>query len=405
MKAYTSIEEYVKYFDKKTLKDFETVLNRSQPKSQKITNKNTIDKFITPQKETTKKSEENLSDFLLKCINEEKLFPKAVQHNISAIKTDKLPITAKIVQNPIQNLATVADSIGKKPIAILQTPVFEKHVLDMQPNAPDYYPNVNEFECTLCELTIPPKKGIILQNCLHNFCLTCLEDLILNNDSAEVRCPFNEYECDENLLDSEIKALVTEEGYELHLERSLVPFGLFIKKPTPKPVEKSEYEELLTLEEGELIESYEDFECPICLAPYGIGEGFMLRECLHVFCKQCLSYTITNSDVPQIKCPYMDDDYSCDQFLQDREIRSAITKEEYEKYLTMGLKMAENLIKESYHCLTVDCDGWWINEEEANAVQCPVCGIQNCLNCNVSRMRYLCTTFFLNVFFRQFILI
>lgn len=149
----------------------------------------------------------------------------------------------------------------------------------------------------------------------------------------------------------------------------------------PKP--STEYEKLLTLEEGDfdLVENLDDFECPICLTTFGKGEGILLRECLHVSCKECLAATINMSETPEIKCP---NEATCNGFVQDREIRAAITKEEYENYLMKGLNLAEKVIKDSYHCLTVDCKGWWVNEEEVNTIICPVCEIPNCLNCNVS---------------------
>lgn len=355
----------MKYFDKKALKDYETILKTQKAPVVK-----------QQQQKIEQKPNENLSDFLLKCIDEEKLFPKP--------KTEE----------------------------IIKPEVAEKIIDEIKP---DYYPNASPFKCTLCNQTIASKKGITLQNCVHSFCLTCLKAVILENTTAQVLCPFMEYDCEESLLDSEIKVLISLEDYHNHLDK-LLQFGdedlnkievprkwlcttcelmnsnirtkcAFCNIEKPKPiVKKSQYEELLTLEEGEIIECYEEFECLICTMEYGIGEGFMLRECLHVFCKECLSNQIINSESPQVKCPYMTDDYSCDCFLQDREIRAAITQQDYEKYLENSLKMAERGIKESYHCLTVDCHGWWINEEEANAVNCPVCGIQNCLNCNVSRV-------------------
>lgn len=374
----------MKYFDKKALKEFELILEENQPKTQKKAAP--VDKLIKQKKTLINKPDENLEDFLLKCLDEEKLLPKKTTEEI--IKQEVLEIPEKVIE----------------PIP---TPVLEEI-------EPDYYPNACAFTCTLCRKKIESKEGITLQNCLHNFCLSCLGDVIIANTTAQVKCPFMEYDCDGVLLDSEIKSLVSEENYGIHLDQSLIEFGAkgVTKPPVPtkwlcntcrqsnsiirdrcafcdieKPKPISEYEELLTLEDGELVENYEEFECPICFVTYGIGEGFLLRGCLHVFCKECLSDTIINSNVPQIKCPYMDEDYSCDEILQDREIRSAITPENYEKYLKMSLNMAEKGIKESYHCLTVDCHGWWINEDEANDVRCPVCEIRNCLNCNVSGVK------------------
>lgn len=387
-------------------------------------------------------------------------------------------------------------------------------------------PNFDEFVCPLCLKVIPERKGVSLQQCFHNFCKECLAVVIKINKQARVQCPFQESTCEEYLLDSEIKILVSREVYDLHLNKSIYQFSIdngetisfedyleslqpvldlgnentdavrrenleslqpaagndlisnenaienteiiflennwscpsclyynsenelkckacTFKKPNcqeiqfletleppvlansnvvanpetilldktwdcllcrqknnekeinckqctlknpdcpikqwmceiclnetveskmncdfctserpvpkseviekwicricgdenketqkccrfclierPKPVavvdQPSQYEELLTLEEGDLdlVENLETFECPICIVTYEKGEGVMLRECLHVFCKECLAGTINMSDSPEIKCPYLDNEYTCDCFLQ-----------------------------------------------------------------------------------------
>ena len=35
----------------------------------------------------------------------------------------------------------------------------------------------------------------------------------------------------------------------------------------------------------DIIENAEAFECPVCTEDYEPGEGVMLRECLHMFCR------------------------------------------------------------------------------------------------------------------------
>lgn len=455
--------------------------------------------------------------------------------------------------------------------------IFDDEIIseDFQSNL---IPNFDEFTCPLCIEIIPELKGVSLQQCFHNFCKKCLAVKIQMNKEARVKCPFQETLCEEYLLDTEIKELVSSEIYNLHLDKSIYQYSVdngekmsfedyleslkpvlnienniikiaspkllepvvaenskvilingmwkctacglnnyekelncfvckskspiteatksekweelvqqlsqplesvdefenwdcpvcghenseneiyckmctftnpdllisewtcemceqktsnlkffcdfctlarpvlkttvsseiiekwicqichdenkvtqnccrFCLSERPKPiVVASEYEELLTLEEGDfnLVENLDDFECPICFVTYEKGEGVMLRDCLHVFCKECLAATINMSESPEIKCPYMNDDYTCDCYVQDREIRASITKEDYENHLTKGLNLAEKVIKDSYHCLTADCKGWWVNEEEVNTITCPVCEITNCLNCNVS---------------------
>lgn len=76
------------------------------------------------------------------------------------------------------------------------------------------------------------------------------------------------------------------------------------------------YLELCHLETTGYITNLEPFECCICFLEYGKGEGAVLRECLHTFCKECLANTVEHCDEPEVKCPYIDKDYSCDCILQ-----------------------------------------------------------------------------------------
>lgn len=298
----------------------------------------------------------------------------------------------------------------------------------------DYFPNIEEFQCSLCLNKIGRQKGVTLQDCLHNFCINCLTVTIESSKASRIQCPFKEeYICDEYILECEVRALVSKEIYENYIQRSIYEysretgenFGLDVPEFEPEPEVEAEVEEattidvkwkcltckqmnsdkklqcvwcetkksavilqynqLLELEESDLnlIENHNEFYCKLCLTTIGKGEGVLLRECLHEFCKECLGGLINSSDVPDISCPYTDDNYTCKEFLQDREIRSAITQEDYEKYLIKGLNLAENVIKNSYHCKTPDCIGWWIIEDRVNTIVCPVCQISNCLNCKV----------------------
>ena len=41
----------------------------------------------------------------------------------------------------------------------------------------------------------------------------------------------------------------------------------------------------MSLESVNLVPNTEEFECPICFDDYEPGEGAVLRECFHTFCK------------------------------------------------------------------------------------------------------------------------
>ncbi|XP_007906862.1 ranBP-type and C3HC4-type zinc finger-containing protein 1 [Callorhinchus milii] len=144
---------------------------------------------------------------------------------------------------------------------------------------------------------------------------------------------------------------------------------------------KQNYQQLLQTDDLNLISTGEDFDCPVCFMTLASGEGVTLRECLHSFCKECLKGTILNSGDADVTCPFMDDQYSCDKKILEREIKSLLTDEEYRGYLDKSLAIAENRSENSYHCQTVDCRGWCIYEDDVNEFQCPLCKKKNCLLC------------------------
>lgn len=162
------------------------------------------------------------------------------------------------------------------------------------------------------------------------------------------------------------------------------------KKKAPQPgdtnVSKEQhYLQLLNLDNADLVENTEPFECVVCFLEIPAGAGVTLRECLHQFCKICLKHTIEYAEEAQVKCPYRDDQYSCETALQDREIKALVAPALYDQYLARSVTQAENKIDKSFHCKTPDCKGWCIFEDNVNEFRCPVCRRVNCLTCQVSK--------------------
>lgn len=144
------------------------------------------------------------------------------------------------------------------------------------------------------------------------------------------------------------------------------------------------YQELMNLDIANIAPNKEKFECSICFLEISSGAGAILRDCLHTFCRLCLASHIRYSEEPEIKCPYIDHQYSCQSVLQEREIRALISKEEYDAHLAKSIRIAENKIENTFHCKTPNCSGWCIFEDNTNTFKCPVCTIVNCLTCGVS---------------------
>lgn len=150
------------------------------------------------------------------------------------------------------------------------------------------------------------------------------------------------------------------------------------------------YNELLSLDTTDVVPNSEPFECPVCFMKFGPKDGIVLRDCLHVFCRECIINTIKYNDEAEVKCPYLDAVYSCDSIIQEREIKSLVSKDIFEQHLAISLRVAENRTENAYHCKTPNCKGWCIFEDNVNEFKCPICKMLNCLTCNVSWERMFC---------------
>uniref|UniRef100_A0A3Q3VTK0 RanBP-type and C3HC4-type zinc finger-containing protein 1 n=1 Tax=Mola mola TaxID=94237 RepID=A0A3Q3VTK0_MOLML len=138
---------------------------------------------------------------------------------------------------------------------------------------------------------------------------------------------------------------------------------------------------LVMMDSQDLLPNPEPVDCRICYVDLQPGDGVLLRECLHCFCKECLHSVIMLGEEPEVSCPYRDDSYSCTCSLQEREIRALVPADEYERWLQRGLSVAESRCEGSYHCATPDCLGWCVYEDTVNVFHCPVCRRHNCLIC------------------------
>uniref|UniRef100_A0AAR5Q1I9 RanBP-type and C3HC4-type zinc finger-containing protein 1 n=1 Tax=Dendroctonus ponderosae TaxID=77166 RepID=A0AAR5Q1I9_DENPD len=159
------------------------------------------------------------------------------------------------------------------------------------------------------------------------------------------------------------------------------------KKAAPQP---KIYHHLLNLDSTDLVANSETFECLICFTEVTIGEGVILRECLHQFCRDCLTRTVEFADDAEVKCPYRDKQYSCNIVLQDREIKALVPSELYEKYLSKSISQAENQMEKTFHCKTPNCKGWCTFEDNVNEFRCPICKKVSCLTCQVIHMGATC---------------
>ncbi|KAG8534985.1 hypothetical protein GDO81_029768, partial [Engystomops pustulosus] len=79
---------------------------------------------------------------------------------------------------------------------------------------------------------------------------------------------------------------------------------------------------LMQMDNEVLIPNQEPIECQICFTDVPAGDGVLLRECLHSFCRECLRQVVNTCQDPEVSCPFRDDVYACDCKLQEREVRA-----------------------------------------------------------------------------------
>ena len=93
-----------------------------------------------------------------------------------------------------------------------------------------------------------------------------------------------------------------------------------------------------------------------------------------------------------VKCPFRKD-YNCAEHIQgindkiifvnlalitnlinrvikEREIRALLNEEEYEKFQMKSLRMSEAAMQNTFHCLTPDCIGFCVSEDNLNFYDC-----------------------------------
>jgi hypothetical protein len=76
-------------------------------------------------------------------------------------------------------------------------------------------------------------------------------------------------------------------------------------------------EELSKYENEPFYRNDDPFECIVCTDAIEKGDGILLYNCLHPFCKPCVIQMIQTSTEPTIKCPHN----NCDKPLEERELR------------------------------------------------------------------------------------
>lgn len=83
----------------------------------------------------------------------------------------------------------------------------------------DYIESFEVFECTVCYTDIEINGGLILKECIHQFCKDCLIGQIKTSNDFVVQCLAED--CKHFLAELEIRKLLTAEEFVKHSEKSL----------------------------------------------------------------------------------------------------------------------------------------------------------------------------------------
>lgn len=121
----------------------------------------------------------------------------------------------------------------------------------------DVVPNREEFLCSICFKTCLPNEGVVLRDCIHSLCKRCIRESIVNNFNPQIKCPYKQdYTCESNLQDREIRGIVGQDIYDEYQAR----IALEIQKD--KNIFNCRNENCIGY--GFVDEKQTSMECPVC---------------------------------------------------------------------------------------------------------------------------------------------
>jgi hypothetical protein len=84
-----------------------------------------------------------------------------------------------------------------------------------------------------------------------------------------------------------------------------------------------------------------------------------------------------------VKCPFSDENgFKCDETLDEQTIKILLDTASWENFQLKKRTLEELLTKNRFHCLNVNCDGWFeIENERTSLHKCPSCLKFNCILC------------------------
>lgn len=309
-------------------------------------------------------------------------------HNIEGVIADQLHIAGPSICQKLKPF-TIKGVIDE-PFHIPPSTLYEEL---MALNDGNLVENQEPFICEHCLTICEPKAGVILTECVHSICKKCVSRIVETTDNVEIQCPFkdNNYSCDKIIPHRELMKIVRPELFDRFLQRSISRVIEDIPKApqTSDEVTKADlFEEMVVLNKQHLVENRELFECGVCLTECEPHMGVILTECLHVFCKECISSIVEMTTDVVIKCPFRNNEYSCDKVIQHREIKQIVSQEVFDKFLHKSISITMHGVKEASNCQSTDCNGWFY-VVGGHYFMCPICKKINCCLCKVRKYHYV----------------
>lgn len=79
--------------------------------------------------------------------------------------------------------------------------------------------NTEPFECKICFTEADVHEGILIRECLHEYCINCIRSTINLSEEARIKCPT--IDCPHYIHDREIRALLAQDEFEKYAAKTL----------------------------------------------------------------------------------------------------------------------------------------------------------------------------------------
>ena len=198
--------------------------------------------------------------------------------------------------------------------------------------------NNEPIDCSICLTEADIGEAVKLAECLHVFCKDCLAMHIMLSDQLPVTCPFvdDSYNCSSQILDREIRGLLSPEKFQAYLRKSLGAAECYIKNSfhckSPDCYGWCEYDD-----------GVNEFECPVCK---------------HVNCMTCKA---------------IHESQTCKEY-QEKLFAQSPSNKKAKKTKKLLKKLLKK--KDAMHC--PNCNIIILKKEGCDWLRCTMCSLEIC---------------------------